>query len=68
MTASSPVRTPQLILRGDSAPTYGPPTQTESAIETAIRRGYGGTVTNEEMAGSVPSSPVEGTTTTEVAG
>lgn len=59
------VRTPQLILRGETAPTYGPPTRTESAIETAIRRGHGGTVTNEEMAGPAPSPPVEGNTTTE---
>jgi hypothetical protein len=63
VNASPAVRTPQLILRGDTAPTYGPPTRTEAAIETSIRRGYGGTVTNEEMAGSAPSSPVEGTTT-----
>ena len=63
MTTESTVRTPQLILRGDSAPTYGPPTRTEAAIETAIRRGYGGTVTDEEMAGRPPSFPVEGTTT-----
>lgn len=69
MSALPPVRAPQFIPRADEAPTYGPATRAEAAVQTAIARGYGGRVTDEEMSGQCPasSSPSEGTDTPEAA-
>jgi|SRR5688500_8037329 hypothetical protein len=52
MTASMPQYIPPVSM----APTFGPPTRNESAVQAAIARGFGGRVTDEEMAGQLPAS------------
>lgn len=50
MTAS-----PQYVPPAVEPPTHGPATRAAAAVETAIARGYGGRVTDDEMAGPAPT-------------